>query len=118
MSPDQMRIWRNARMRAVAQFTEIVGDKPVCDLTHTDAIDYSEWWRARVVEDEVSAKTANKDMGHLSRMLKDMSIRRRLNLPDIFAGLHLRSGVDKLRLPYDSTRFVSLPDSHLPLRSK
>ena len=110
MSPDQMRIWRNSRMRAVAQFAEVVGDKPVADLTHSDAIDYSEWWRARVVEDEVSAKTANKDMGHLSRMLKDMSIRRRLNLPDIFAGLHLRSEIDKSRLPYDSafiqTRFL------------
>jgi hypothetical protein len=51
MSPDQLRIWRNGRMRAVAQFAQVVGDKPVGDLTHADAIDYSEWWRARVVED-------------------------------------------------------------------
>jgi hypothetical protein len=101
MSPDQLRIWRNGRMRAVAQFALVVGDKPVADLTHADAIDYSEWWRARVVEDEVAAKTANKDMGQLSRMLKDMSIRRRLNLPDIFKGLHLRGETDKSRLPYE-----------------
>jgi integrase len=101
MSPDQLRIWRNGRIRAVAQFVQVVGDKPVADLTHADAIDYSEWWRARVVEDEVAAKTANKDMGQLSRMLKDMSIRRRLNLPDIFKGLHLRGETDKSRLPYE-----------------
>jgi hypothetical protein len=61
----------------------VVGDKPVADLTSADVIDYSEWWRGGVVADEVAAKTANKDMGQLSRMLKDMSIRRRLNLPDI-----------------------------------
>lgn len=101
LSPDQLRIWRNGRMRAVAQFVRVVGDKPVAELTHADAIDYSEWWRARVVEDEVAAKTANKDMGQLSRMLKDMSIRRRLNLPDIFRGLHLRGETDKSRLPYE-----------------
>lgn len=101
MSPDQLRIWRNGRIRAVAQFVQVVGDKPVSDLTHSDAIDYSEWWRARVVEDEVAAKTANKDMGQLSRMLKDMSIRRRLNLPDLFKGLHLRGETDKSRLPYE-----------------
>jgi integrase len=102
MSSDQLRIWRNGRMRAVAQFVQVVGDKPVAEVTHADAIDYSEWWRARVVEDEVAAKTANKDMGQLSRMLKDMSIRRRLNLPDIFKGLHLRGETDKSRLPYEA----------------
>jgi hypothetical protein len=101
LSPDQLRIWRNGRIRAVVQFVQVVGDKPVADLTYSDAIDYSEWWRARVVEDEVAAKTANKDMGQLSRMLKDMSIRRRLNLPDIFKGLHLRGEIDKSRLPYE-----------------
>lgn len=72
LSPDQLRIWRNGRIRAVAQFVQVVGEKPVAELTHSDAIDYSEWWRARVVEDEVAAKTANKDMGQLSRMLNGL----------------------------------------------
>jgi len=103
LSPDQLRIWRNGRIRAVARFVKVVGDKPVADLTHADAIEYSEWWRARVVDDKVEAKTANKDIGQLGRMLKDMSIRRRLNLPDIFKGLHLRGETDKSRLPYEPT---------------
>ncbi len=111
LSPDQLRIWRNGRMRAVARFVKVVGDKPVAELTHADAIEYSEWWRERVVDDAVIAKTANKDMGQLSRMLKDMSIRRRLNLPDIFKGLHLRGETEKCRLPYEpsfiQTRFLA-----------
>lgn len=105
-----MRIWRNARMRAVVQFADLVGDKQVAELTHTDAIDYAEWWRERVTEGDVTAKTANKDLGHLSRMLKEMSIRRRLNLPDIFKGLHLRNETEKSRMPYEpsfiQTRFL------------
>ena len=111
LSRDQLRIWRNGRIRAVAQFVQVVGDKLVTDLTHADAIEYREWWRERVVDDDVAAKTANKDMGQLSRMLKDMSIRRRLNLPDIFKGLHLRGETDKSRLPYEpsfiQTRFLA-----------
>jgi hypothetical protein len=102
LSPDQHRIWRNGRVRAVENFVGLVGDKPVNEVTVDDAVDYSEWWRDRVVNDKVAAKTANKDIGQLSRMLKDVSVRRRLNLPDIFKGLKLRGETDKSRVPYET----------------
>jgi hypothetical protein len=95
LSPDQLRIWRNSRTRAVERFVALVGDKPLSELTHNDAIDYSEWWRDRLTSDGIAVKTANKDIGQLSRMLKEINIRRRLNLPDIFKGLHLRGETDK-----------------------
>lgn len=101
LSPDQTRIWRNSRMRAVAQFVEVVGDKPVAELTEADGVAYAEWWRERVIEENVAAKTANKDMGQLSRMLKEMNIRRRLKLPDVFRGLRLRGEVDNSRQPFE-----------------
>ena len=103
LSPDQLRIWRNGRIRAVAQFVKLVGDKPITEITESDGIDYAEWWRERIVEEDVAAKTANKDMGQLSRMLKEMSVRRRLNLPDIFKGLRLRGEIENSRQPYDPT---------------
>ena len=105
LSPDQLRIWRNGRIRAVERFVEVVGDKPVTEITPDDAIDYCEWWRERVVDNEVEAKTANKDIGQLSRMLKEMSIRRRLNLPDIFKGLRLKGETERPRVPYE-TEFI------------
>ena len=79
----------------------MVGDKPITEITESDGIDYAEWWRERIVEENVAAKTANKDIGQLSRMLKEMSVRRRLNLPDIFKGLRLRGEIEKSRQPYD-----------------
>lgn len=100
-SPDQLRIWRNGRMRAVAHFVKLVGDKPVTEIIESDGIDYADWWRQRVLEEDIAVKSANKDIGQLSRMLKEMSIRRRLNLPDIFKGLRLRGEVDKSRQPFD-----------------
>lgn len=102
LSTDQLRIWRNGRIRAVAQFVKLVGDKPVTEITESDGINYAEWWRGRILKDRMEPKTANKDIGQLSRMLKEMSIRRRLNLPDIFKGLRLRGEVDNSRAPFET----------------
>jgi len=96
-SPDQLRIWRNERRRAVEHFVSVVGDKPIAELVPEDAIDYCEWWRGRVVEGEAEAKTANKEIGQLSRMLKEVNLRRRLNLKDMFSGLRLKGEVDRGR---------------------
>jgi integrase len=101
-SPNQMRVWRGGRMRVVRELVDLVGDKPVTELTQDDGLDYSEWWRERVITGETNAKSANKSMGMLSRMLKEMSIRRRLNLPEIFKGLRLRGEVDNQRQPFET----------------
>jgi hypothetical protein len=79
------------RKRAVDRFQSIVGDKPVSELTADDAIDYCEWWRERVIAEETDPKTANKDIGQLSRVLKDLNIRRRLGLADDLARRHLKN---------------------------
>jgi len=100
-SRNQLRVWRGGRMRVVRELVDIVGDKPITELTPDDGIEYSEWWRGRVVEGEVNAKSANKSMGMLSRMLKKVSIRRRFNLPEIFKGLKLEGEVQKARSPFD-----------------
>jgi hypothetical protein len=104
-SPNQLRVWRNSRMRAVENFVSVVDDKPVNELTVDDAIDYAEWWRDRVINDDVAVKSANKDIGQLSRMLKEVSIRRRLNIPEIFKGLRLRGQTERSRMPFE-TEFI------------
>ncbi|MDR3465783.1 MAG: hypothetical protein P4M07_07550 [Xanthobacteraceae bacterium] len=105
LSPDQLRIWRNGRARAVERFVDIAGDKPVNEITHDDGINYCEWWRGRVIAGEAEPKTANKDIGQLNRMLKEISTRRRLNLPDIFKGLRLKGEIERPRVPYE-TEFI------------
>lgn len=104
-SPNQLRVWRSSRMRAVENFVSVAGDKPVNELTVDDAIDYSEWWRDRVLNDDMTVKSANKDIGQLSRMLKDVSVRRRLNIPEIFKGLRLRGQTERSRMPFE-TEFI------------
>jgi len=105
LSPDQIRIWRNGRSRAAERFVEITGDKPINEITEEDGINYTEWWRGRIIAEEAEPKTANKDIGQLSRMLKELSIRCRLNLPDIFKGLRLKGEIERPRVPYE-TEFI------------
>jgi integrase len=101
-SPNQLRVWRNSRMRAVENLVSVIGDKPVNEVTIKDAIGYADWWRDRVTNSDVAVKSANKDIGQLSRMLKDISIRRRLNVPEIFKGLRLRGQTERFRMPFEA----------------
>jgi integrase len=102
MSPEQLRIWRTSRIRSVKQFVDVIGDKLLTELTEDHGLEYVDWWRARVVSGETNAKTANRDIGQLSRMLKDVRIRRRYKYPDIFKELRLRGETEKSRVPYEN----------------
>ncbi len=101
LSPDQLRIWRNGKIRAVKYFVEVVGDKAITSLTCDDGFKYREKWRERVVEKGLTAKSANKDIGQINRMLKAMSTLHRLGIPDIFKGLYLKGEVEKQRMPFE-----------------
>ena len=106
LSPDQLRIWKNGRLRAVEAFLDVVGtDKPITEITHDDALSFREHWRDRVIGEGIAAKTANKQIGQLSGMLKELNIIRRLRLPDFFQGLRIKGEVEKEPTPY-TTEFV------------
>jgi len=102
LSPDQLRIWRNARKRVVKSFAGVVSDKFITELTVDDAIDFRNFWRDRVVQEGIAAKSANREIGQLSGMIKELNILRRLGLPDLFRGLRLKGEVDKEPTPYEN----------------
>ena len=70
-----------------------------------DAVEFCDWWRERVRANEVNPKTANKGIGQLSRMLKEVRIRRRLDIPDIFKdyGSREKYGTRELRSTQNSS---------------
>jgi integrase len=101
LSPDQKRKWRNPKVRAVANLIRVIGDKPITEITHNDALDFSEWWQAKVKDDGVNPGTANKDMGHITRMIFVVSKRHRLGIGKVFEGMRLEGGVESSRPPFD-----------------
>jgi len=105
MSPNQLRIWKNGRILAAKNLISVIGDKRLDEITNEDVLDYNEWWQGRVVENEVAVKTANKDIGYLSRMIKVVNKKHRYGLSDIFAGMRLEGGINASRLPFE-TAFI------------
>lgn len=100
MSPNQLKRWKNSYMLAVLDLVSVVGDKGLDELSHTDVLDYVDWLDGRVDEEEIVAKTANKYLGHNSKMIKEINRKLRLGLPDFFAGMRLQGAINVSRPPF------------------
>ncbi len=74
-SPNQKRLWRKTKQRAIAYFIELVGDKPVEAITRADALEFYNWWAGRLKpKNGVAARganTANRDLGNLRKLLRE-----------------------------------------------
>jgi integrase len=100
LSPNQMRKWRNPKDRAIENLKAVVGDKPIHKLTRDDAMDFRAWWKARILAEGLDPDTANKDIGHLAKMLRELNLLKRLGLEAIFAELRFKGGFENSRLPF------------------
>ncbi|MGR3661003.1 MAG: DUF6538 domain-containing protein [Paracoccaceae bacterium] len=106
-SADQIRRWRNPRIKAIGNFIEVVGDKAIDQITRDDMLDFRQSWLERIESGEVGANSANKDLGHLSGVLKTVNRMKRLDLP--LGELSFREGETRVRPPFpqvgSGTRF-------------
>lgn len=101
MSEDQKRKWRNPKKRALANLLEVVGDKAIKDLTRNDALDFRAWWAERIMAEQIEIGTANKDIGHINKMLRTVDTLHRLGLQPVFGNLRIEGEVDGQRTAYD-----------------
>ena len=102
-SPDQLRRWRNARRKAIANFVGAVGDKALADITRNDALAFRDWWLERIKDEGRKASTANKDFIHLSQVLATVNKMLSLDLDLPIGGLVLSEDVRTLRPPFTNT---------------
>ncbi|MEP3895135.1 MAG: tyrosine-type recombinase/integrase [Litorimonas sp.] len=91
-SPDQIRRWENPRKKAIRNFTLVCGDKSIDEISRDDMLDFRDWWYERLAAETHSAGSANKDIGHLSGILKLVNSKKRL-------GLDLPMGLSELTFP-------------------
>jgi integrase len=101
MSPDQVRKWTSAKKRAVEILIERNGDKGLHELTRDDALSYADWWEDRVIIERLEAGTANKNISHISGMIRAVNKRHDLRLDAVFAGTRIGGGKDGSRKPFD-----------------
>ena len=67
-------------MKAVKNFVDVVGDKAIDRLTRDDMLDFKAWWFERIKAGEAGFGSANKDLTHLTVILKLVNEQRRLGL--------------------------------------
>ena len=97
-SEDQKRRWRNPRIKAFKNLTQVVGDKDVHNLTRDDALRFRDWWQARVMGG-MTPNSANKDLSYIVSTLRKVIDRHRLSMDNPFFNLKF-SEVKNSRPPF------------------
>lgn len=91
-SADQLRKWKNPRIKAVRVFIEVVGDKDIAAITGDDMLDFRAWWLDRIENEGLKPSSANKDLIHLGDVLKTVNKMKRLNLVLPLSDLSFKEG--------------------------
>ena len=98
-SPDQRRRWVNPRKKAIHNFIKVVGDVPMSQITRNVMLNFRTWWMERIVEENLTPNSANKDFIHLSNAMKTVNDLKRLGCDLPLHGLALKEDDKRERLP-------------------
>lgn len=101
-SEDQLRRWKNPRLKAVRNFIDVIGDKAIQDISADDMLDFRQWWLDRVEAEHLTPNSANKDLVHLSDVLKTVNRMKRLGLILPLSDLALQEGAKGQRPPFSN----------------
>jgi integrase len=101
-SEDQLRRWKNPRMKSVKNFVAVVGDKAIKDITGDDMLDFRNWWMERLEEEDLTPNSANKDLIHFGDVLKTVNKMKRLGLVLPLTDLAFKEADAKKRPPFSA----------------
>lgn len=108
-SAPQKHRWTLPRLRVVKSFCSVAWPNspppPVNQITRADVLRFRAWWADRV-ESGMSAKSANKDFGHLAEIFGTWEELTATDLPNPFSKLTL-SGAEGNRTPPFSREWVA-----------
>ncbi|NKD88198.1 tyrosine-type recombinase/integrase [Haematospirillum sp. 15-248] len=104
----QIRGWRLARERAVRNLISVIGDKPLTEVTRTDALIFRDWWAVRLGAENLAVNTANRDLIHIKGMIRVVDEKLGLGFKNPFADLMFREtdGMGKNRGETVSTDWI------------
>jgi len=102
-SEDQLRRWRNPHIKAVKNFVDVIGDRPLPEISGDDMLNFRDWWIERIADEDLTPNSANKDLIHLGKVLKTVNRMKRLGLVLPLSDLSLKEGEAKKRPPFSAT---------------
>ncbi len=99
-SEDQLRRWKNPRVKAVNNFVDLIGDKALAKITGDDMLDFRNWWMERIELEDLTANSGNKDLVHLGDIFKTVNRLKRLGLVLPLSDLAIKEGEQRQRPPF------------------
>ncbi len=72
-SEHQIKKWKNPRNAAMLNFIDVVGDKPLQDITRKEVLSFREWWLEKINSGH-SSDTGNKQLRFVKDMLQDVAL--------------------------------------------
>jgi len=94
----QIRKWENPRKLALKNFSEVIGDKGIIEVTRKDVLSYQEWWLHRITHEDRKPATANKNFNYVRDILETVFISQDITPaiePDVlFAKIKFKEGLD------------------------
>ena len=91
-SDDQIRRWKNPRIKAMRNLIANVGDKPLHKLERQDMLDFRDWWLDKMTDEGLTPNSANKDLTHIGDILKTVNSKKRLDLALPLGDLTIKGG--------------------------
>ncbi|MER8371119.1 tyrosine-type recombinase/integrase [Mesorhizobium sp. M1406] len=104
-SDDQIRRWKNPRIKAMNNFIKVVGNKALSEITRDDMLDFRDWWSKHLAKG-MTANSANKDIGYVESTLRLVEEKKRLGLILPFGKLTFSEDGDDRKRPAFSETWI------------
>tara|TARA_R110002050_G_scaffold244369_2_gene381130 strand:- start:32809 stop:34134 length:1326 start_codon:yes stop_codon:yes gene_type:complete len=92
-SPRQVELALNPHRRSQKNLLAVIGDKPIAELSRQDALQFRSWWSDRLRDENLSVKSANKEVNCLRAMFRVVSDARLMGVENPFKGIAFRNHV-------------------------
>lgn len=108
-SQNQIRKWKNPRIKAMANFIKCVGNKPIHTLTREDTLKFRDWWIERIKNENLVIASANKDMIHFKSVITTVveNLKIDLDIEHLFKKILIVGDDGERRLPFENEYIVN-----------
>jgi len=108
-SPNQIRKWKSPRRKAMENFIQCIGNKPIINLTRADSLKFRDWWIDRIEQENMVENSANKNFIHVKTIVETVSenLDLKLDIKHLFGKLLLMENDETEKLPFSSEYIIS-----------
>ncbi len=114
---EQLRKWKNPRIKAFKNFIDICGDIPVHEISRDHILTFRMWWADRIREETMSPNSPNKDLTHLKSLLSFAQDNKgaQFDVNTLFARTHFKES-DSEKKPFKADFIINNLLNHNRLR--